>query len=218
MQQQGVHFGNQSAQPQEVGTDDIDGGGRGQSMLEGPRLPADSQDHVLAQLDPRLPHHDSRLDLLVATSAFLDAPQHLIVPAFHSHVNARQTGLVQTAKVCRSFFMDIARRSVDGNPAQSGKQASGTDADGRQLLSRHCNAVAGRKEQRPDGVPKDPFRLFKILANLGHRSYSIARTAFVDHAETAFVVGTSHRRLDQQAVGLAGRSVDGTLVTHGATP
>lgn len=219
VQQEGVDLGHEGSQPHKIRTDGVQGRRRVSGMGLGPLRPAQAEDDILAQFDTSLSDETSGRDLLVGGAAFLDPLQHLVVAAFQPHVDPAQAGCAENLQILQPFLHDIAGRPVDRYSLKFREAFDGMPADGRQLAGGHGDGVAGREKKRLHALPVFGARGVDVRTNIFDRPDPVRRALLVDHAEGALVVRAAHRGLNQQAVGLARRAVDGAFkMQNGSFP
>ncbi len=143
-----------------------------------------------------------------------DLGQDVVVAAFQAQVNPFQARGRQDLKLIQALAQDVLGRAVDRDAFQSGKQGSGEAADFRQGRGGHGDGVAGGQKDGPYRAAVSPAGLFQVCLDLPGGPDLELHPLLIDQAEGAEVVGAAHGGLDQQAVGLAGRTVDGAFVMH----
>ncbi len=217
LQKRGPDFWDKGAEPYEIRLNLIQHLCGFKRMRSCPVLAAYSQDDVHAEFHSSFHYPFSSLNLLEAVCAFPDTLQHHIIPGLQSCMDSCQTGLGQASEVFRSFFVDELRRAINGNPFQVGKHLSGEAAYFTEVICFHGNGVSRRKKQGPDMFPVNFPRFQNVFLYLRRFSYLKLGTVFVDHAESAFVVGTPRGGLNQQRICLTGRAIYGAFVAHKTT-
>ena len=136
-------------------------------------------------------------------------------PDSSPHVDPAQTGRRQPGQPVGPLLINVRGGPVDRDPFEPGKDPAGRPADLGQAIGTHGDGVACRQKQGAHrGAAAAPGGA-EIRHDVGHRPLAVGGPGLVNHAEGAAVPGATDGGLDKQAVGLAGRPVDGAFVAHG---
>jgi len=151
-------------------------------------------------------------DHLGCGRALVDGGQGRVVAAFQAHVGDAQAELPQFRQFRHCFRLETFAVGIDAHSGNLRHSRSNPFEEGAQPRLRQDQGVAVAEEEAPDRG-KMAGRIIDIGPDnlLGGDSEALP---LVHAAKGALVVGATGGYLQQDAVGLAGRTVDGSLVVH----
>ena len=140
--------------------------------------------------------------------------QHRVAAGLQPHVDHLQALLPQKPQVILRFDLQAGGRGVARHPLALRKQAVDQSQDLHQIVGFPHQRVAVRQKDTLHMAVHLPGR-FKILPDLLHGPHG-EMLVVVHIAERAAVMAAPIGHLHDEAVGLTGRTVDFSLVTHGS--
>ena len=181
-------------------------------MSEGTLPPGNPEQRGHRKLQPRLAHPAARLDHPLRRTPLANIGQNTGVTALHTEIDDPEPQTFQFGQLLRTFPQNALGVSIKSHPRDPRHGRSNLFQQCRQLRLRQDQNITVRQEHPPQerqvfgGVPDVRIDNGLVLET--------KTLAFVRTAKGAFIVGTSHRHLDENALRLAGRPNDVPFVMH----
>ena len=148
--------------------------------------------------------------------ALVEFQEQFLIAAFQTDVDERQPVLTQLAQLLVRFALDGLGGSIGGDARTLGEVFADEVQHLQQIVHRQDQRVAVGEKDALD-APLVAARLGEVAQDLLHRTDG-KLLILVHIAERTFVVAAAECTLHDQAVRLARRTVDGSVVVHGLPP